>query len=132
MKNLNKKILILVVEDEDILAKTMKEKLVSEGFEVEIAYDGLEGFSLAVEKHPDLILLDILLPKMDGMSVLRRLRGDEWGKTVPVIILTNLSSADEKRNRDITELEPSYFFVKTDKSLEEIVEKVKDRLGIIN
>lgn len=130
MKSLNKRVLILVVEDEDLLAKTIKEKLVSEGFEVDIATDGLSGFSMAIEKHPDLILLDLLLPKMDGMNVLRRLRDDEWGKYVPVIILTNLTSADEKRNRDITELEPSYFFVKTDKSLEEIVERIKDRLGI--
>lgn len=131
MEKLKTKNLILVIEDEKILVKTIQERLIAEGFEVEIASDGLEGFSLAIEKHPDLILLDLLMPKMDGMSMLRRLRSDEWGKNVPVIILTNLSSADEKINREITELEPSYFFVKTEKDLGEIIEKIKERLGII-
>ena len=62
--------------------------------------------------------------------MLRKLRADEWGKTVPVIILTNLSSADEQINKNITELEPTYYFMKTDKHIEEIIEKIKERLEI--
>ncbi len=126
-------ILILVVEDEKILADTLEEKLVSEGFNVTKAYDGEEGLKLAMSKHPNLILLDLLMPKMDGMAFLKELRKDaSWGKNVPVIILTNLSSHDEQRNKDIVELEPSYYFMKTDKSTEEIVEKIKERLNIPN
>ena len=132
MNKLYKKILILVVEDEDILAKTLEEKLLSEGFEVLLAYDGIEALKLALEKHPDLVLLDLLMPKMDGMTTLKKIREDAWGKSVPVIILTNLTSANEERNKIITELEPTYYFMKTDKSLEEIVEKIKERLNIIN
>lgn len=129
-ENLN--ILILVVEDEKILADTLEEKLVSEGFNVTKAFDGEEGLKLAMSKHPNLILLDLLMPKMDGMAFLKELRKDvSWGKNVPVIILTNLSSHDEQRNKDIVELEPSYYFMKTDKSVEEITEKIKERLGII-
>ena len=66
----------------------------------------------------------------EQMSMLKKLREDIWGKNVPVIILTNLSSADEERNREITKLEPTYYFVKTDKKMEEIVDKIKDRLGM--
>jgi DNA-binding response OmpR family regulator len=129
--NLN--ILILVVEDEKILADTLEEKLSSEGFGVTKAYDGEEGLKLAMSKHPNLILLDLLMPKMDGMTFLKELRQDEsWGKNVPVIILTNLSSHDEQRNKDIVELEPSYYFMKTDKSVEEIVDKIKERLDVKN
>ena len=132
MNKLNQKILILVVEDEEILAKTLQDKLVSEGFEVLKAYDGVEGLKLATNEHPDLILLDLLMPKMDGMGMLKKLREDPWGKKVPVIILTNLTSADEERNKAITKLEPTYYFMKTEKSLEEIVDKIKERLHIIN
>jgi DNA-binding response OmpR family regulator len=128
----NKKILILVVEDEKILSKSIEEKLLDDGFEVIKGYDGIEGLELAKIHHPDLILLDLLMPRMDGMSMLKKLREDTWGKTVPVIILTNLSSEDEERNKDITNLEPSYYFQKTDKSMEEIMEKIKERLDIIN
>ena len=72
MNKLNQKILILVVEDEEILAKTLQDKLVSEGFEVLKAYDGVEGLKLATNEHPDLILLDLLMPKMDGMGMLKK------------------------------------------------------------
>ncbi|MEI6478789.1 MAG: response regulator [bacterium] len=132
MNTINKKILLLVVEDEKILAKTMEEKLLSEGFQVIKAYDGVEGLHLATAEHPDLILLDLLLPKMDGMSMLKMLRNDTWGKNVPVIILTNLPSSNGEILQDILELEPTYYFEKVDKNMEEIVEKIKDRLNINN
>jgi DNA-binding response OmpR family regulator len=126
-------ILILVVEDEKILSQTLEEKLTFEGFDVNKAYDGEEGLRLAMEKHPNLILLDLLMPKMDGMTFLKELRkSGDWGKNVPVIILTNLSSHDEQRNKDIVDLEPSYYFMKTEKSIEEIVEKIKERLNVTN
>ncbi|MFA5932250.1 MAG: response regulator [Candidatus Paceibacterota bacterium] len=127
-----KKVLILVVEDEKILVNTLEEKLLAEGFEVLKAYNGIDGFTLALSEHPNLILLDLLMPKMDGMSMLKELRKDDWGKNVPVIILTNLTAGDEERNRDITKLEPSYYFMKTEKSLEEIIEKIKEILNIKN
>ena len=130
MNKINKKVLILVVEDEKILVNTLEEKLLAEGFDVIKAYNGIDGFALALNEHPNLILLDLLMPKMDGMSMLKELRKDEWGKNVPVIILTNLSASDEERNRDITKFEPSYYFMKTDKSLDEIIEKVKEILNI--
>jgi two-component system, OmpR family, alkaline phosphatase synthesis response regulator PhoP len=131
MNKLQQRILILVVEDEKILTKIIEERLVSDGFEVIIANDGVEGLELARTKHPDLILLDLLLPKMSGMSVLRKLRAEnDWGKKVPVVILTNLTSADEERNKEIAELMPAYYFLKTEKTLGEIIERIKECLKI--
>jgi DNA-binding response OmpR family regulator len=126
----NKKI-ILIIEDEIPLRDALGYKLKKEGFNVLEAKNGNDGLKLSVVEHPDLIILDLLMPRMDGMTMLRKLREDKWGKTVPVIILTNLPSADEKRNKDITELEPTYYFMKVDKHIEEIVEKIKERLGLL-
>ena len=125
----NKKI-ILITEDEKSIRSALHSKLITEGFDVLEAKNGEEGLEISLNEHPDLILLDLMMPKMDGMSMLKKLREDIWGKNVPVIILTNLSSADEERNREITKLEPTYYFVKTDKKMEEIVDKIKDRLGM--
>lgn len=130
MTKLNKKVLMLVVDDEKMLVEAIKEKLIAEGFAVLVAYDGEEGLGLATKEHPDLILLDLLMPKMDGMTMLKKLREDSWGKNVPVIILTNLSSSDEERNKDIAKLEPTYYFIKVDKSMDEIVEAIKERLNL--
>jgi len=132
MIKLSKKILLLIVEDEIILADTLEEKLKSEGFEVIKAYNGEEGLNIALTKHPNLILLDLLLPKIDGMTVFKKIRNDIWGKAVPVIILTNLSDAEVERNGNITNLQPSYYFIKANINLEEIVEKIKKRLDITN
>jgi DNA-binding response OmpR family regulator len=71
------------------------------------------------------------MPVMDGISMLEKLREDAWGKTVPVVLLSNLPSADDKINKAITELEPTYYFVKAEKTIEEITEKIKERLGIV-
>ncbi len=125
----NKKI-ILVTEDDRALRSALDLKLEKKGFTVLEAGDGEEGLILALVEHPDLILLDLTLPKMDGMTMLKKLREDLWGKNVPVIILTNLPSNDEDRNRDITKLEPTYYFMKVDKSMEEIVDAIKERLGL--
>lgn len=121
---------ILIVEDEVSLRNALKDKLTHEGFVTLEAKNGEEGLAVALREHPDLILLDIVMPKMDGMTMLKKLRAEnEWGKSVPVIILTNLTSDNEQRNRDITETEPSYYFVKTDWTLEDILTKIRERLG---
>lgn len=126
----NKKI-VLVTEDEKSLRSALHSKLAGSGFEVLEANDGVVGLEIALKEHPDLILLDLVMPKMDGMSMLSKLREDKWGKTVPVIILTNLSSADEKINKDITNLEPTYYFMKSEKPISEIIEKIKEKLGLL-
>ncbi len=126
----NKKNTILVVEDEPVMLQTLVDNLVSEGFNVLQAKDGVEGLSLASKQHPDLILLDILLPQMDGLAMMQKLRSrDMWGKKVPIIILTNLSPDEDKIMKRVTEDEPAYYLVKTELNVSDIIEKIKERLN---
>lgn len=122
---------IIVIEDDPILSKALNIELVGNGFDVVSSENGEKGLCVVLAEHPDLILLDLVMPKMDGMTMLEKLRDNPWGRTVPVIILTNLSSADEKRNKDITKLEPTYYFMKTEIRLEELVEKIKEKLKML-
>lgn len=115
---------ILVVEDEPSYQHTLAEKLGMEGFAILAAKDGEEGLAIALEKHPDLILLDLKMPKMDGIEMARRLRQDEWGKKAKVIILTNTS--DMTKTDQALENEIFQYLVKTDIKLEDLVEKVKN------
>jgi DNA-binding response OmpR family regulator len=124
----NKKV-ILITEDEKSLQGALNDKLVNEGFTVLVAKNGVEGLEISLNKHPDLILLDLDMPKLNGMEMLRELRKDDWGKSVPVIILTNLPSSDENIHKDITELEPTYYLTKIENGLEKISDKIKERLG---
>ena len=120
-----KKILIIeVVEDDAPLLSVLSERFKGEGYSVVTAMTGEEGLALALKNKPDLILLDIVMPKMDGITMFKKLRQDPWGKKANVILLTNLS-ADDKITKAVTELEPSYYLIKTDWKLDDIVEKVK-------
>lgn len=120
---------ILIVEDEVAQRSALKDKLTREGFATLEAKNGEEGLEVALREQPDLILLDLVMPKMDGMTMLKKLRVEnEWGKAVPVIILTNLTSDNDQRISDITETEPLYYCVKTDWKLEDVVEKIRERL----
>src|SRR3989344_8676568 len=113
---------VLIVEDEVKIAGLLKQKLEKEEFEVLMAGDGEEGVNLATKKIPDIILLDLILPKMNGVEVLERLEADEKTKSIPVIILTNLDSGDEL----ISDRSNVYdFLVKTNWTLEDVVKKVK-------
>jgi DNA-binding response OmpR family regulator len=121
---------ILIVEDDSSLRNVLHDKFILEGFDVLDAQDGEEGLASALSFHPDLILLDIVMPKMDGMTMMKKLRGtDEWGKNVPVILLTNLSADDEKINQAIAINEPAYYLVKSDYTISYLVEKIKERLS---
>ncbi|MDD1777045.1 MAG: response regulator [Candidatus Helarchaeota archaeon] len=121
---------ILVVEDEKPIQLAISAKLAHEGFGVLQASDGEMGLSIALEKHPDLILLDIVMPKMDGMTVLKKLRQDDWGKNVPILVLTNLSD-DVKINQSISNNVFDYL-IKTNWKLEDVVHKVKETLQLHN
>ena len=96
----NKK--VLIIEDEPALLWSLKEGLKDAGIATLEAKDGEEGLRVALENHPDLILLDLLLPKLSGQNFLKSLREDQWGQTVQVIVLTNLGSeAMEQEVRDL-------------------------------
>ena len=119
---------ILIIEDEKDLAEMMKEVLTEAGFVVSMAGDGLEGFRSVSEKHPDLVLLDIHLPKMDGLTVLKKIRDYVNGKDLPVIILSNVS--DISSVSDAMGGEVYDYLIKTDWELKDVVLKVKKTLNV--
>lgn len=120
---------ILIVDDESSIVETFKEKLLLEKFDVISASDGKEGLEKALKEHPDLILLDLLMPLIDGLSMLKELRKDNWGKDVAVIILTNLD--DNKKVAEIVKEGTYDYLIKTDWEINDIVEKIKQKLDIV-
>jgi len=118
---------ILIIEDEQAMADAMKIGLVESNYEAAVAYDGEDGLEQAKKMKPDLILLDLLLPKKDGITILHELREDETTKDVPVMILSQLS--DTNKISEGVSLGVVGYLVKVDFSLAEVVEKVKSVLG---
>jgi len=118
---------ILFIEDESTLQKTFGEILKQEGYEMISALDGEIGLRLAKAKKPDLILLDLILPKVHGFEVLKKLKEDKETKDIPVIVLTNLEGIGDVDKA--IELGATTYLVKANYSLEEVIEKIKKALG---
>ena len=122
---------ILIVEDEEVMLNAIADNLALAGFKnVFRARNGEDGLALALRENPDLILLDIVMPKMDGMTMLDALRKDDHGKNMKVILLTNLT-ADDSIMTGVVKNIPSYYIVKTDYSIDDVIRKVKVTLGIV-
>ena len=117
---------ILLIEDEAAIQKTLGESLRKKNYEVQAALDGEIGLRLAKSENPDLILLDLILPKKHGLEVLEELRKDEATKAIPVIILTNLENVGEVEKA--IELGATTYLVKANYSLNEVIEKVQKAL----
>ena len=118
---------VLLIEDDENEAQVYLTRLLGEGYSTTWAKDGEEGLKMALENQPSLILLDIKMPKMDGLTVMQELRKDEWGKRVPIILLTNLEPNDEIMNR-VSIDNPSYFLLKPSTDLEDIIAKINETL----
>lgn len=122
---------ILIVEDEDTIRKIYADGLRDEGFSVLVAKNGKEGLEVALREKPDLILLDILMPVMDGLTMMDLLRNEvPYGKNVPIILLSNLSASEEKIMAAITKNEPAYYLEKANWELSQVVEKIRERLAV--
>ena len=119
---------ILIIEDEAPLRMALEEKFGNEGFDVVTADNGEDGLMLAQEQMPDLILLDIILPKMNGFDVLNHLSKNDTTKEIDVIVLTNLSETGKVG--DVVRKGVSEYLVKADWTLEELLEKVKNKLNV--
>ncbi len=117
---------ILFIEDERALQRTVGEVLTEEGFNVLVAEDGEAGVRLAKSEKPDLILLDLILPKKDGFEVIKELKKDPATADLKIIVLTNLGSSEDVE-RAIS-LGATTYLAKVDYELEEIVKKIKDFL----
>ena len=119
---------ILVCDDEQDLREAMATALSEAGFDVLTAENGAKGFELAVREKPDLIMLDIRMPEMDGLTALERLRADEWGKTANIMLLTVLDDVDSVSRA--SEHGVSDYLVKSDLKLEDVVARVKEKLRV--
>jgi len=117
---------ILFVEDESALQKTLGEILRQQGYDVVSALDGESGYELAIKEKPDLILLDLVLPKLNGFEVLEKLKKNEETKEIPVIILTNLESMDDINKA--LQLGATTYLVKVDYDLGEVMSKIRKAL----
>ena len=118
---------ILLIEDEASLQKALGDVLEQEGYKVIGVTDGEAGLKSAQAEIPDLILLDLILPKMPGFEVLKALKSDESTKDIPIIVLTNLESMGDIEKA--LELGATTYLVKASYTLEEVVSKIKKALG---
>jgi len=114
---------ILIVEDEEILLTALSEELKQEGFVVVGAKDGVEGVETAVKEKPDLVLLDLVMPRLDGIGALKQMKENALIKDIPVVILTNLSDYD--KISDALSLGAMDYLVKANYRLEDLVNKIK-------
>lgn len=114
---------ILIVEDEKPLLTALTASFERTEIKVLTAHDGEEGLKVALQEHPHLILLDLVMPKMDGITMLHKLREDDWGKDVKVIILTNLD--DQKKVAEVEQDRVSGYFIKTNLNIKDVVEMVR-------
>jgi len=122
MAQKNKK--VLVIEDDQFLAKVYLIKLKKEGYDVEMAYDGNEGIEAMKKKIPDIVLLDLILPGIDGFEVLKKMKADPKLAKIPVIILSNLGQEEDiERGK---KLGADDYFVKANTALSSIVKKIKE------
>lgn len=117
---------ILVVEDETFLVKIYSVKLKKEGYDVIIVNDGEEAVKMAEEFAPDIILLDLMLPKMNGFDALERIRANPVNKNTPIIVLSNLGQDEDlKRAKS---LGADDYLVKANFSIQEVVGKIRETL----
>lgn len=118
---------ILFIEDESALQKTFAEILTQEGYEIISALDGEVGLQMAKSQKPDLILLDLVLPRLHGFEVLKELKTSPETRNIPIIVLTNLEGIGDIDKA--IELGATTYLVKAQYTLEEVVEKIKKVLG---
>ncbi len=117
---------IAIIEDDSVIRQMYRIKFENEGFEVQVADNGRDGVALAAHMKPDLILLDLHMPEMNGDEALSQIRNTAWGKNVPVIILTNLG--EEESPKALRELGIHSYIVKADFTPRQVVARVKSAL----
>lgn len=117
---------ILIVEDEGPLSDVLKERFQNEGFEVFTSKDGADGLLVALDKKPAVILLDIMMPKVSGLDMLKQLRTYDEGKKMKVIVMTNLS--DSKEVHEALASGATDFLVKSDWAIADLVDSVRNQL----
>jgi CheY-like chemotaxis protein len=118
---------ILLAEDDRFLRRACETKLKQCGFDVRVAVDGEEALTFAREQAPDLMLLDLLMPKRDGLSVLKALKADAATRAIPIVIISNSSKDLEMQNA--SDLGAVDYWIKSNLSLQELCDRVQRLLG---
>ena len=118
---------IAIIEDDQAISQMYRFKFEAEGYTVETADNGIRGLELAEKMHPDIILLDLMMPEMTGDEMLARLRKTSWGKDIKVIILTNVG--EQELPPHVKELNVSGIILKADMTPREVADLVKKQLG---
>lgn len=122
----NKATKVLVVEDDKMILDMYTLKFAQEGYKVVQAENGKDGLAMAKKESPDIILLDIILPQMDGFTVLKKLKSDSSTKNMPVVLLTNLGQdGDVKKGLELGAVD---YLIKANYTPSQVVEKVKSLL----
>lgn len=119
---------IAIIEDDAVISQMYRMKFEADGFEVEVAANGKDGVELVKTFSPDLTLMDLQMPEMDGAEALAVIRGEDWGKTVPVIVLTNLG--EEEAPKSLRALGIHSYIVKADLTPRQVVERAKAALNL--
>lgn len=119
---------IAIIEDDPTINQMYRMKFEATGFDVQLASDGERGVALVEAFRPDLILLDLQMPKKDGHQTLTEIRSKDWGKSIPVIILTNMG--EEESPKGLRELGIESYIVKADLTPSQVVERVKETLDL--
>ena len=117
---------MLLVEDDKMISSMYETKLKQEGYIVVTAENGSSAIELAVQENPDIVLLDIILPQLDGFSVLQELRGNDKLKKTPIIMLTNLGTTEDKEKG--AKLGATDYLVKANLTPGQVSEKIKEYL----
>lgn len=118
---------IAIIEDDQVISQMYRMKLETDGFAVEVADNGLLGVELVEKMRPDIILLDIQMPEMNGEEALTEIRKHDWGKDVTVMVLTNLG--EEEAPKKLRALGIHSYIVKADLTPRQVVERVKEALN---
>lgn len=117
---------ILIVEDEASAIFALDKYFSNNGFAVLKAFSAQEGLKTALENHPDVIILDVIMPSSSGLDILPELRSNEWGKNAKVVVFSNLSSEEQKATARKFHVED--YLIKTDTSLKQLEERIKQIL----
>lgn len=119
---------IAIIEDDPVINQMYRMKFEADGFDVQIADNGKRGVALVEEFEPNIILLDLQMPNMNGAEALKEIRAHDWGKDIPVIILTNLG--EEEAPKELKALGIHSYIVKADLTPRQVVGRVKEALNI--
>ncbi|OGH76786.1 MAG: hypothetical protein A2469_02330 [Candidatus Magasanikbacteria bacterium RIFOXYC2_FULL_40_16] len=126
MKKNNKK--VLIVEDDSLLSRVLSEGFLAEKFKVMVIANGLEVANKVKSFLPDIILLDLIIPGIDGFAVLKGLKEDEKTKNIPVAVISNLGDVGDVKS--VKALEADKYFIKANTEMGEIIKYVKDKLKV--